>query len=200
MAHLHTLALVNYQGDVSLHSLPSLRSVEFIRCPQIFRRLSTSDLKPDLRLFGYSKFSISYAEVEPEKLLQLIGPEVGDLKHLSITHCTTLHEHELIDMVSRGYMDKLSHLDLSHTHVTDNVIEPLVLRARHLRRVRLAATKITGISVKALVTRPGMELVHLDVTDCNDISADAKTLARKKQGLKVLSGMSEFRGKKIRFE
>ncbi|KAL8903548.1 MAG: hypothetical protein Q9207_003853 [Kuettlingeria erythrocarpa] len=124
----------------------------------------------------------------------------GDLKHLSITHCTTLRELELTEMVSRGYMDKLSYLDLSHTHVTDNVIEPLVLRARHLRKVRLAATKITGISVKALVTRPGIELVHLDVTDCNNISADAKTLARKKLGLKVLSGMSEFSGKKIRFE
>lgn len=200
MGHLHTLALVNYQGHVFFHSLPSLRSVQLNRCPQIFRWLSTSEFKPDLRVLGYSKFSISYAEVEPEKLLQLIGTELEDLKHLSITHCTTLHELELIEMVSRGYMDKLSHLDLSHTHVTDNVIEPLVLRARHLRRVKLAATKITGISVKALVTRPGMELVHLDITDCNNVSADAKTLARKKQGLKVLSGMSEFSGKKIRFE
>ncbi|KAL8916395.1 MAG: hypothetical protein Q9208_008542 [Pyrenodesmia sp. 3 TL-2023] len=200
MSHLHTLTLTNYQGEVLFHSLPLVRFVKLNRCPLIFRRLSTSDFKPDLRVLGYSKFSISYAELEPEKVLQLIGTNVEELRHLSISHCTTLLEVDLIKMVNMGYMDQLSHLDLSHTHVTDNVIEILVPRARHLRTVKLAATKITGISVKALVTQPGMELVHLDVTDCNDISADAKTMARRKGGLKVLSGMSAFTGKKIRFE
>ncbi|KAL8763916.1 MAG: hypothetical protein Q9184_000359 [Pyrenodesmia sp. 2 TL-2023] len=200
MSHLRTLTLINYQGEVSLHSLPSVRFVQLNRCPLIFRRLSTSEFKPDLRVLGFSKFSISYAELEPEKLWQLIGTNVEELTHLSITHCTTLLEVDLIKMVTMGYMDQLGHLDLSHTQVTDNVIESLVPRARHLRRVRLAATKITGISVKALVTQPGMELVHLDVTDCNNISADAKTMARRKEGLKVLSGMSAYSGKKIRFE
>lgn len=200
MSHLHTLTLINYQGEVSFHALPSVRFVQLNRCPLIFRQLSTCEFKPDLRVLGYSKFSISYAELEPAKLLQLVGTKVEELKHLSITHCTTLLEVDLIKMVSMGYMDQLSHLDLSHTHVTDNVIELLVLRARHLRRVKLAATKITGISVKALVTQPGIELIHLDVTDCNNISADAKTMARRKEGLKVLSGMSAFSGKKIRFE
>lgn len=201
MSHLHKLTLLNFQGNFSLQDLPSLRSIELNRCSLMFKRFSISGFKPDRRVHGYSKFSTSYAGLESEKLIQLIGSRSEDLRHLSITHCHTLYSSDLIKMVRMGYMDQVVHLDLSGTQVTDDVIEALVSRAKQLRTMVLAATRITGISVKALVMMPDIDLVHLDVNDCSHVSSDATNLARTKKGLKVLSSVSElkYNAKRIRY-
>lgn len=198
MSHLHKLTLENFEGDVSLQSLPSLRSVELDRCSYMFKLFSTYGFKPDLRVFGYSKFSLSHADLELEKLLQLIGPDMEDLRQLSIAHCSGLDALDLIKMVNMGFMDQVVDLDLSGTRVTDDVIELFVPRAQHLQRISLAATSVTGVGVKALVTRLNRKLVRLDISDCQKISPDAVAFARTMPGLILRMGWSEYKmGKKI---
>ncbi|KAI4148317.1 MAG: hypothetical protein L6R39_002812 [Caloplaca ligustica] len=173
MGHLQKVTLENFRGEISLQSLPSLRSVELRECSYLLKQFSTFGVKPDLRVLGLSKFSISYAELEPKLLLQLIGSKVDDLKELRLRHCCTLEECDLAKMVDMGYFDQLVDLDLCGTRVTDSIIEKLAPRAQQLQRINLATTSVTGISVKTLALKP-----------------DAVAWARSTKGLIVRTGVS----------
>lgn len=190
MGHLQKVTLENFRGEISLQSLPSLRSVELRECSYLLKQFSTFGVKPDLRVLGLSKFSISYAELEPKLLLQLIGSKVDDLKELRLRHCCTLEECDLAKMVDMGYFDQLVDLDLCGTRVTDSIIEKLAPRAQQLQRINLATTSVTGISVKTLALKPGRRLAHINISNCPRISPDAVAWARSTKGLIVRTGVS----------
>ena len=123
------------------------------------------------------------------------------LKKLRLPHCFMIAETEIGRLVDMGIMDQVVDLDLTGLHVTDTVIKSLLLRAHQVESIKLAVTHITGVAVKALVTKPGCKLRYLDISDCFQVSADAVAFARHVEGLTVKCDRYEIRGKKrIRYE
>lgn len=163
---------------------------------------STGDPEADSRASSLVELSVPNASFRLDELLQLLGPNNGDLRRLSLPHAIWLEEADLDILVRSGILDSVIELDLSGDKVTDAFIELLAPKARQLRSIKLGSTSITGISVKALVARPDCQLCHLDIRHCRNISIDAIDLARAKVGLKVLSSDVTPRnnGRKIRYE
>ncbi|KAL8957224.1 MAG: hypothetical protein Q9193_005447 [Seirophora villosa] len=200
MDQLHHLRLRNFfGGGVSLQSLPRLRFLQLDGSYSLIRQSSIEDSEPDPRISGLVELSVPRAIFKADELMRILGPNTGDLRRLSLPHAIWL---DLDILVRSGMLDPIVDLDLSGTPVTDEIIESLAPRARQLRSIRLVSTRITGISVKALVARSDCQLLHLDVRDCPNISKDAIDLARKKVGLKVSSSdvMPNHRAKKVRYE
>ncbi|KAL8937576.1 MAG: hypothetical protein Q9211_003612 [Gyalolechia sp. 1 TL-2023] len=202
MGQLQKLDLVNYHGPIFPQSLPSLRSLAWKSYPEIFRSSQGLIPQSDRRKFGLVEFSAPHScSMDVDTLLQLLGPDVECLRHLDISHCRGLGFTDLTKIVSMGYIDLVLDLDLSGTEATDQIIELLVPRAQQLTRVRLAATNITGISVKALIGKPDNKLVHLDIRDCCNVSSDAIAFARKIVGLTIQCGPTSIKyGKRLRYE
>ncbi|KAL9008868.1 MAG: hypothetical protein Q9173_006051 [Seirophora scorigena] len=203
MDHLHHLRLCNFfGGGVSLQSLPRLRFLQLDGVYSLIRQSSIGDFDPDPRIAGLVELLVPRATFRADELMRILGPNNRDLRRLSLPHAVWLEEADLDILVSSGMLDPILDLDLSGTKVTDEVIELLAPRARQLRSIRLGSTRITGISVKALVARSDCQLLHLDIRSCPNISKDAIDLARKKVGLKVFSSnvMSNHRTKKVRYE
>ena len=200
MEQLERLELTKFQAQLSPQSLPSLRVLTLKDCPEILTSFRASEFKPDRRDSGYVEISIPCTGLDAETLLQLLGSKVGDLRNLDLSHSHNLDEDSLAKIVSMGHMDHVLDLNLNGTGVTDQFIELLMTRARELTNVRFAFTQITGIGVKALVTRLDQKLRYLDIRDCIHVSSDAVAFARKTPGLTVRCGVSEsWRGKKVRY-
>ncbi|KAI4086303.1 MAG: hypothetical protein LQ344_007650 [Seirophora lacunosa] len=203
MDQLHHLRLRNFfGGGVSLQSLPRLRFLQLDGGYSLIRQPSIEDPEPDPRISGLVELLVPRATFKADELMRILGPKTGDLRRLSLPHAVWLEEADLDILVRSGMLDPILDLDLSGTKVTDEVIESLAPRARQLRSIRLGSTRITGISVKALVARSDCQLLHLDIRHCPNISKDAVDLARKKEGLKVSSSdvMPNHRAKKVRYE
>ncbi|KAL9047364.1 MAG: hypothetical protein Q9206_006825 [Seirophora lacunosa] len=203
MDQLHHLRLRNFfGGGVSLQSLPRLRFLQLDGGYSLIRQPSIEDPEPDPRISGLVELLVPRATFKADELMRILGPNTGDLRRLSLPHAVWLEEADLDILVRSGMLDPILDLDLSGTKVTDEVIESLAPRARQLRSIRLGSTRITGISVKALVARSDCQLLHLDIRHCPNISKDAVDLARKKEGLKVSSSdvMPNHRAKKVRYE
>ncbi|KAL9017748.1 MAG: hypothetical protein Q9185_004905 [Variospora sp. 1 TL-2023] len=202
MDQLHLLRLYNFYGSVSPQSLPCVRVLELEGAYPMTSLSSTGDPEPHSRASSLVELSVPNAPFRIDGLLQLLGPNNGDLRRLSLPHAIWLEEADLDILVRSGMLDSVIELDLSGNKVTDAFIELLSPKARQLRSIKLGSTSITGISVKALVARPDCQLRHLDIRHCRNISIDAINLARAKVGLKVLSGDVTPRnnGGKIRYE
>ncbi|KAL8695981.1 MAG: hypothetical protein Q9201_007881 [Fulgogasparrea decipioides] len=199
MNQLRRLRLNKCQGLFYPEELPSLRALELVAFNDMLEFIS--DQEPDVRPMGFTEIAVPFCyTLCVEDLLRLVGSRTEELRKFSIAHCPFLSEFDLKSLVNTGLLDQVVDLDLSATQVTDKVVESLILRSPQLERINLCATKITGVAVKALITKPDNKLNYLDIRDCDRISADAIAFARATKGLTVQCSSSNIkRGKKIRF-
>ena len=106
------------------------------------------------------------------------------------------------ELIMDRWLDSITDLDLSSTMADDEVVQVLALKLYHLKVFSIASTKVTGVGVKALVSKPGEKLEFLNVRNCNAMYNDAIVFARL-QGIQVAFGWSsdsKKTGKKIRLE
>ncbi|KAL8725163.1 MAG: hypothetical protein Q9181_006523 [Wetmoreana brouardii] len=199
MNQLRRLRLNNCQGLFFPEGLPSLRTLELVQCGEMLRFLH--DQEPEIRTVGFTEIAVPLCfNLHIEHFFGLVGSRTEELRKVNIAHCFHFTELALKTLVDMGLLDQVVDLDLSGTKVTDEVVESLVLRSHQLGRINLYATKITGVAVKALITKPDNKLNYLDIRDCNRISADAVAFARATKGLTVQCSSSDIkRGKKTRF-
>lgn len=198
---LETLDLVNFRGEVNPEALPSLRNLMLYDCEHTLKK-SMEEPISDLRVDGLTELHLTNGvTLTMNSLLRLLGSKPLNLKKLSLTHCLTITNANLVTLVEMGVTDQVTELDLTGTAVTDIVIQSLAPRANQLKRIRLSMTGITGVGVKALLRKPYSQLEYLDISDCQNISADAIILARNCKGLTVECGRKESKGrKKIRWK
>ena len=201
MPHLEELRLRYCEGELPFPGPPSLRILHLISCDEILERFTT---KTELaNSSGCSLVELSLAEsysLEPQDLARLVSNTEG-LRYFSISRCFCIDALGLISLLNTGALDEVVELDLSGTGLTDGVVEQSIRSLKQLKRISVrSCTSITGVSVKALVTKPGCKLDYLDIDGCRDISADAVALARSISGLTVRYRISESKGgRKIRY-
>lgn len=201
MTQLEELRLIHCEGDLCPLALPSLRILNLIWCEHILEFLAGSPETHDLRTSSLVELSLAEScGIDAQALFRLLGSKTEDLRKLDINSCWEVDESDLKSLVDKGILDQVVDLDLSGTHVTDEVIELLALRSHQLRRINFAMTKITGVSIKALITKTDSKLEYLNIRDCSKVSADAVAFARNQPGLTVQCSFSDVRGgKKIRY-
>ncbi|KAL8859115.1 MAG: hypothetical protein Q9178_004378 [Gyalolechia marmorata] len=211
LTHLEKLVLTDFPGSIRPEALPSLRVLELDPCPSSMVDLPAPGPMPDpsaeslveLSLMNNSTITIDFflqlVELKPMSLKKLRLP--NRFKIVETGMCTVHIETHISRLVDMGILDQVVDLDLTGLPLTDTVIKSLVLRAHQLESIKLALTDITGVGVKALVTKPGCKLRYLDISDCFQVSADAVAFARRWEGLTVKCDRQEIRGKKrIRYE
>lgn len=203
MTRLEKLQLADFKGCVNPLALSSLRTLDLDTCINVLLPFSDQGPRPELRTDGIAELSLSCAsDLSLECLVWLLGPKFDGLRKLHLPQCMEITDIGLRNLINMGLIDHVVDLDLSGPRLTDSLIQLLAFRAFRLERVKVASTAITGVGVKALVTKPGSKLQYLDITDCMHVASDAVAFARHLKGLKVKCGQEEFRGKKkkIRFE
>ncbi|KAL8675203.1 MAG: hypothetical protein Q9168_000456 [Polycauliona sp. 1 TL-2023] len=203
LTRLEKLQLAEFTGHVNPRALPSLRILELETCINVQHEFSSQEDLPDPRKDGITELSLSCASaLDLDCLVWLLGPKFDGLKKLHLPQCTEITDTGLRSLINRGVMDNVVDLDLSGPRLTDSLIQLLAFRAFRLERIKLASTAITGIGVKALVTKPGNKLQYLDITNCNHVSSDAVAFARHLKGLTVKCSQENYSGKrkKIRHE
>ncbi|KAI4262194.1 MAG: hypothetical protein L6R42_002625 [Xanthoria sp. 1 TBL-2021] len=203
MTRLEKLQLADFKGCVNPLALSALRTLDLDTCINVLHSFVDQGSRPDLRTDGIAELSLSCAsDLSLECLVWLLGPKFDGLRKLHLPQCTEITDVGLRNLIDMGLIDHVVDLDLSGPRLTDSLIQLLAFRAFRLERIKVASTAITGVGVKALVTKPGSKLQYLDITDCMHVASDAVAFARHLKGLKVKCGQEEFRGKKkkIRFE
>ncbi|KAL8918780.1 MAG: hypothetical protein Q9172_005267 [Xanthocarpia lactea] len=202
LTHLEKLVLTNFAGEIRPEALPSLRVLELDHCPSAMANLSTPGPMADLSVESLVELSLmNDTALTIDSFLRLLELKPMILRKLRLPRCFQIAEAEITRLVDMGIMDQVVELDLTGLHVTDTLIKSLVVRAHQLESTSLVRTDITGVGVKALVTKPGCKLRYLNISDCFQISADAVAFARNVEGLTVKCNRYENRGKKkIRYE
>ncbi|KAL8850609.1 MAG: hypothetical protein Q9221_004479 [Calogaya cf. arnoldii] len=204
MTRLEKLQLTDFKGYVNPLRLSSLGTLDLDTCVNIMHPFSITGPQPDLRTGGLAELSLSCAsDLRIECLLWLLGPKFDGLRRLHLPQCMEITDIGFRNLINMGVLDHVVDLDLSGPRLTDALIQLLAFRAFRLERVKVASTAITGVGVKALVTKPGSKLQYLDITDCRHVSSDAVAFARHLKGLTLNCGQEEPRGKKgkkTRFE
>lgn len=114
-------------------------------------------------------------------------------------------EFLLPDLTEKGILARcpgIEELGLTHCALDDKKGETLPILLHCLRRVDLSYTKVTGVTVRALVQKlPKGQLEWLNVSYCDMLSPDAVEWARA-QGVSVKYSMGERgggKGRKIRY-
>ncbi|KAL8692553.1 MAG: hypothetical protein Q9218_002446 [Villophora microphyllina] len=200
MNQLETLKLVSCTANVSAQCLPSLR---------IFRLqdhyptdLSSPVDTSNLRNSSLVEFSVSMSnELLLHDILSALGPKTDGLRKFNVSHSLGIGNAGLRTLITGGILDQVVDLDISGLDGTrDDIMELLLLKAHRLKRVSLSSTKITGITIKALITKPGDRLEYLDISHCQRISADAIALARDQRGLIVKCNSETMKGaRRVRY-
>ncbi|KAI9677376.1 MAG: hypothetical protein M1817_006328 [Caeruleum heppii] len=108
-----------------------------------------------------------WSELRAAQLLQILRPSKGRLRELD-----------------DGYLDNVLELNLGGLDIDDDCVALLSDSCRQLMRLDLSKTKVTGIGIKALLTRENSRLGALLLNHCTYISSDAIDFARSK-GLTV---------------
>ncbi|KAL8882524.1 MAG: hypothetical protein Q9198_000492 [Flavoplaca austrocitrina] len=203
MSRLVKLQLSDFKGDVSPLALSSLRTLDLDTCMNIIHAFSNHANQSDLRTDGIAELSLSCASaLDLHCLVWLVGPNFDGLKKLHLPQCIEITDTCLRTIISMGIIDHVIDLDLSGPRLSDHLVQLLAFRAFRLERIKVASTPITGVGVKALVTKPGSKLQYLDITDCSHVSSDAIAFARHLKGLTLKCGQEKFYGKKkkVRYE
>ncbi|KAI9791747.1 MAG: hypothetical protein M1816_003557 [Peltula sp. TS41687] len=134
----------------------------------------------DLFLPNLHELDVSGSNAMTPALLDrlLRGSEVG-LNRLAISHAPGSYAPVLADCLRDGLLENLVALEVAGKDVGDAEMELLAERAPALTRLDVSCTKVTGLGVKAVVTRKkGTALERLAVLHCDGVSLDAVTLAR----------------------
>ena len=116
--------------------------------------------------------------LRPTMFLKLLEQSTGKVKRLGIQHCQHIDQTEIKLALAKGYLDRAVDLNLAGLIIDDDLIGLLAQDLSHLRRLDLSNTRVTGIGVKALVTKPEGRLDWLGLNNCTSVSIDAVELAR----------------------
>ncbi|CAL8582863.1 hypothetical protein XPA_008506 [Xanthoria parietina] len=200
MTRLEKLQLADFHGHVNPPALPSLRILDLDIVLHAFLNPVPGPYPTNA---GIAELSISCAsKLSSECLVWLLGSNFDALSKLHLPQCIEITDLDLRNLINMGLIDHVVDLDLSGPRLTDSLVQLLAARALRLERIKVASSSITGVGVKALVTKPGSQLQFLDITDCMHVASDAVAFARHLKGLQVKCGHEEFRAKnkKIRFE
>lgn len=134
----------------------------------------------------------------------------GILERLCFGHCLHGNHFDAVEMAAHlvtiralwanGQLRRLSHFQLQCQSLDDDTLESLARDCPCLESVDVSGCcNITGVGVKALVTKQGTKLARLDVTSCAKIGFDAIEWARS-QGVQVVAQAKEGRaGRKVRY-
>ncbi|KAI9842562.1 MAG: hypothetical protein M1837_007075 [Sclerophora amabilis] len=139
-------------------------------------------------------------ELAVSSLIKLLRPSIGVRKSLSIAQAAFMDTATMVELARSGVLADVTELSVAGTFVDDDGIIALTSASPNLIRLDLSSTNVSGISVKALVIRPEMNLKWLGLTHCASVSPDAVELARSK-GVVVDYQMAERSksGKKVRY-
>ncbi|KAL8872343.1 MAG: hypothetical protein Q9174_002011 [Haloplaca sp. 1 TL-2023] len=201
MPHLEELRLSYCEGEPFFSGLPSLRILHLISCAEIVRLYTTWTELPDFSACSLVELSLANSYLlEPEDLIRLVS-RTQELQYLNLSQCCCITASGLKSLLNIGALDKAVELDVSGTVLTDRVVEQSIRNLKQLKRINIGnCASITGISIKALMTKAGCKLEYLDIDGCRNVSADAIALARNIPGLTVRYGISDSKGgKKIRY-
>lgn len=132
----------------------------------------------------------AWLELSPLDLHSCLVSNKGKVTHLDISNCISLSSANLKDLITNGYFEGTEALILRSCDVDDEVAMLIARNLAHLTNLDLARTKVTGVGVKALVTRLEGKLENLCLDGCDLTSIDAVELARAK-GVKVAFGFPD---------
>lgn len=141
-----------------------------LQCEEILR---TVDL-PNLETLDVNQSNA----LTPSLLERLLrGSKLG-LTKLAISHVPGSYGTVLTDCLNDGLLENLVELDVAGKEVGDEEMELLAERAPKLKRLDVSCTKVSGVGVKALVTKEGTSLKWLCLKHCASVSLDAVTMAK----------------------
>ena len=111
-----------------------------------------------------------------ERLLTL---STTKLTTLVISHCPGSYQAAIRTCLSKGSFRCIVELEVAGLGLDDDDMALLAENAPRMKHLDVGHTKITGIGVKALVTKAGTSLEWLGLDGCTLVSLDAVQLARK---------------------
>ena len=132
------------------------------------------------------------------QLSDWLKPNKGNLTYLDIGGCL-FSVHELLELVEEGFLDKIQDLKLNCFSMNDTIAISLSENTNVLKTLHLANTMVTGVGVKALVTKLQGILEYLNLDNCKSMGIDAVAWARS-MGVRVAFSLADDsrNGKKIR--
>lgn len=114
--------------------------------------------------------------------------------HLNPDDIWSHDDNSLSTILSLKRLEKVEDLALRQSKsINDDIADIIATQFKHLERVDLTQTSVTGYGVKQLVKNHKPSLQELTLIDCLDISPDAVEWARS-QGVKVNYSMSNGHG------
>ncbi|KAG9234324.1 hypothetical protein BJ875DRAFT_17711 [Amylocarpus encephaloides] len=122
-------------------------------------------------------FDCAGTDMTSQSIKNVIDPsiKIGNLRILSVGD---RGQNTSIDLPR---CDTLEELQIAYMHDEESYFITLVDRFPNLRKLDVSATKVTGVAVRHFVNSG---IIHLKVSECFDISADAVAWARS-QGVEV---------------
>ncbi|KAI9806394.1 MAG: hypothetical protein M1833_003581 [Piccolia ochrophora] len=184
----------------------------FPRLPPTMRRIKMSDIY-NVELSNGEGLAIlrdaNFTELESldfsctsgitgAALRLLLEPSHGTVKHLSIDHCPHISNANLCTFALEGHLRSVTELNVAGAAIDDDCAELLAAHLPRLTSLNLSSTNVTGIGVKAFVSRP--KLAVLKLNHCLRVSLDAVEWARA-QGTTVEFQFPDLpgRGKRVRY-
>lgn len=115
------------------------------------------------------------------KLSQLLRPNKGNLESLDISGCGLLTEADVQSYLKDGFLTRITWMDLAGLSIGDATVELVASSCPHLAIAGFGSTRITGVGIKALVTKLRPTLQRLYVSHCPELSPDAVVWARSQK-------------------
>lgn len=189
--------------------LPSGLTTLELGCQVAPSMISELPMLQTLRIEGRSRYAdivqLLNKTITPEPVSSVLEPEIVQpslLRTLAITeaHCNDSNDMELL--ISHPRLKALESLYFARSSGIDDDSAAMIALAKldKLRSIDLAATDLTGIGVKVLVSSLNLDTMIL--SDCRNVSSDAVDWARSK-GVAVKYRMSSnthtASGRRVRY-
>ena len=140
--------------------------------------------------------------MEPDDLQLILDANKGKLEELNISGCHDVDAGGLLNLGKLGYLKSIVSLELGNVCDIDDIcVESLAEYLPCLRKFVLVGTRITGITVKALVLKSHDKLEHLILDSCPEVSPDAVDFARARHiRVDCFSRDALRKGKRVRLD
>lgn len=148
----------------------NISGMNSLQCDEILRNVEL----PNLETLNVNNSNA----MTPTLLERLLRGSKPGLTKLAISHVEGFYGKVLVDCLGDGLLKRLVELEVAGKDVGDDELEALVEFAPNLKRLDVSSTKVTGVGVKALVTKEGNCLRWLGLNHCSGVSLDAVEFAR----------------------